>query len=78
MAITSIGLWMDEVGDDIPRWIVSRQDADGDDVGDPVGTYPAGRYDQAYERAKRLADRTGLPVIETDRHGQKEELYRPK
>lgn len=66
-----IGLWLDAIGGDEPRWIVSRDTFEG---GEPststtVAMFREEDYEAARDAAVELASRDGLRVIETDRYG---------
>src|SRR5689334_19051684 len=70
-----IGLWLDaDPGADEPRWIVSRDEWQGDE---PASTHTLNTFDEdeyrgAEAKAVYLADLHGLAIIKTDRYGVSE------
>ncbi len=68
---TSIGLWLDSTGNK-PVWVVSF---DGDETAHTEATFPFDDYDGARHLAEKRCQITGYPVVQTDRHGNREIIY---
>ena len=72
-----IGLWVDPIGGEEPKWVVSR---DTFEDGEPststtIKTFDEDDHDTAEIEAIDLAERDGLRVIETDRYGVRKYIY---
>ncbi len=75
-----IGLWLDAIGGDEPRWIVSR-DTFVDDEPETTTTvrmFAEDDYAGAKDAAIRLAEADGLRVIRTARHGERSCVFEPE
>lgn len=73
----TIGLWLDAIGGDEPKWIVSEDERydDGDVASSrTVAMHSEQDYDSAFADALARAEATGRALVKTDRYGRREEL----
>lgn len=76
-----IGLWLDAIGGDEPKWVVSRDrmaPTGEAETSTTVGLFDEGDYDAARSWAVELARKDGVKVVQTETDGTQTIAFDPE
>lgn len=70
-----VGLWLDRIGGNDPKWIVDVAAVDADQgSSDTIAMFGEDEYAAARERAIAEGASRSLPVVEIDEHGRRTQI----